>query len=60
MSKFVIEPSFWELFPQTEVGVVIARGIDNSEEGREAVRPDLIQLLKDANQEAKKYITAPK
>lgn len=58
MSKFVIEPSFWELFPQTEVGVVIAKGIDNSEEGNEAVRSDLIQLLEDANQEAKKYITA--
>lgn len=59
MSKFVIEPSFWELFPQTEVGVVIAKGIDNSEEGNEAVRSELIQLLEDANQEAKKYITAP-
>lgn len=59
MSKFVIEPSFWGLFPQTEVGVVIAKGIDNSEEGNEAVRSDLIQLLEDANQEAKKYITAP-
>ncbi len=59
MSKFVIEPSFWELFPQTEVGVVIAKGIDNSEEKNEAVRSELIQLLKDANQEAKKYITAP-
>jgi len=59
MSQFIIEPSFWELFPQAVVGVVVAKGIDNTEEGNENVRPDLIELLESANKEAVKYLTAP-
>jgi hypothetical protein len=28
--EFVIEPPFWALFPEARIGVVVARGIDNS------------------------------
>ena len=48
MSKFVIEPKFWDLFPDTAIGVVIARGINNTEEENEGVRPDLIEMLEQA------------
>ncbi|MBQ6685529.1 MAG: hypothetical protein IJM99_05400, partial [Firmicutes bacterium] len=58
MSKFVIEPKFWDLFPDTAIGVVIARGINNTEEENEGVRPDLIEMLEQANVEAKKFLTA--
>lgn len=58
MSKFVIEPKFWELFPDAAIGVVIAKGIDNTEVGNEDVRPDLIEMLEQANEEAKKHLTA--
>ena len=58
MSKFVIEPKFWELFPEAAIGVVIAKGIDNTEVGNEDVRPDLIEMLEQANEEAKKHLTA--
>ena len=27
MQKFVAEESFWELFPQASIGVVVARGM---------------------------------
>ena len=58
MSKFVIEPKFWELFPDAAIGVVIAKGIDNTAVGNEDVRPDLIEMLEQANEEAKKHLTA--
>lgn len=57
MSKFIIEEPFWNLFPDAEIGIVLARNIDNTEEGAEAVRPDLIELLEKSNQEAKKFLT---
>ncbi|MBQ2868056.1 MAG: B3/4 domain-containing protein [Firmicutes bacterium] len=58
MSKFVIEPKFWNLFPEAAIGVVIAKGINNTEEENEDVRPDLIEMLEQANAEAKKFLTA--
>lgn len=57
MSKFIIEDSFWNLFPNAEIGIVLARNIDNTEEETESVRPDIIELLEKSNQEAKKYLT---
>lgn len=29
-SKFIIKPDFWQVFPQTEIAVITAKGIDNS------------------------------
>jgi DNA/RNA-binding domain of Phe-tRNA-synthetase-like protein len=58
MKKFVIEESFWEVFPDAELAVVLAKGIDNSEEGAEGVRPDIIELLERSNAEAKKFLTS--
>lgn len=57
MSRFIIEESFWELFPEAEIGVVLAKGIDNSEAGSAAVRPDIIEYLEESNQEARKFLT---
>lgn len=30
MSRFIVDPSFSELFPQARIGVVVCRGIDNT------------------------------
>ncbi|MGM9986971.1 MAG: B3/4 domain-containing protein [Bacillaceae bacterium] len=57
MSKFIIEDSFWNLFPNAEIGVIVARGIDNTEVGTENVRPDIIELLEQSNHDAKKFLT---
>lgn len=58
MSKFIIENDFWEIFPQAEISIVLAKGINNSEDFAEPVRPDIIELLEKANESAKKFITA--
>jgi DNA/RNA-binding domain of Phe-tRNA-synthetase-like protein len=56
MSKFVIEKSFWDIFPDAEIGVILAKGIDNTEEGTVIVRPDIIDLLEQSHREAKKFL----
>ncbi len=57
MNRFIIEKSFWDLFPDAEIGVVLAKGIDNTETGREAVRAEILELLNQSNLEAKKFLT---
>lgn len=59
MSKFIIEQPFWELFPECEIGVLLISGIDNTEEGCEKFRSDIIEFLEQSNQEARKYLTEP-
>jgi DNA/RNA-binding domain of Phe-tRNA-synthetase-like protein len=58
MKKFIVTESFWELFPEAEIAVVLARGIDNSEEGTEDLRPDIIELLEKSCADAKKFLIA--
>ena len=31
MKKFITEESFWSLFPDAEIGVVVLNDVDNSE-----------------------------
>jgi DNA/RNA-binding domain of Phe-tRNA-synthetase-like protein len=46
MKKFVIEDSFWDLFPNAKIGIVVCRGIDN--------------MVKDKNQYEKMILEAEK
>ena len=57
MSQFLIDQSFWDLFPEAEIGVVLAKGVDNTEEGRQCVRPDIMSWLEHGHHEAKKFLT---
>lgn len=59
MSDFLIEPSFWNLFPQAEIGIAVVRGVDNSAKVSEATRAEIAALLAAANEEARNYLTAP-
>mgnify|MGYP000941112941 FL=1 len=52
MSKFLADASFWELFPQAQLGVVLLKGIDNS---GESVR-DIKVLLSRSNADAEKFL----
>ena len=58
MQKFIAEESFWELFPDAAIGIIVAhdlRGADEvSSEDAEAIR----RLLVDANEQANKYLTS--
>lgn len=59
MAKFIIEDSFWELFPKAEIGVVVLKGIDNTTDGVEKNLDEIARMLKEANITAKKHITQP-
>ena len=54
MSEFIIEAPFWSLFPDSEIGVLVLQGIDNSRQA-----PQLAARLAAANETAKKWITEP-
>jgi DNA/RNA-binding domain of Phe-tRNA-synthetase-like protein len=52
MKKFVIEDSFWSLFPDAKIGVVICRGIDNSIKDKE----QYAEMILEAEKEALKHL----
>ena len=52
MSRFIIEEPVWELFPELSVGVVVAKGVDNSEAKEEELKDILAAELEKANEEA--------
>ncbi|MGE5653205.1 MAG: B3/4 domain-containing protein [Bacillota bacterium] len=58
MSRFTIEKAFWDLFPDAEIGVVLAKRIDNTENGRAAVRAEILELLDQSNLAARMFLTA--
>ena len=52
MSKFLADSSFWELFPQAQLGVVLLNNINNS--GESAY--DIKVLLSQSNADAEKFL----
>lgn len=52
MKKFIIEDSFWELFPQAKIGIVIAENIRNIYD-RKQVYSD---MLTDSQSQAIKHL----
>lgn len=59
MSRLIIEPSIWELFPHCEVGVLLLRDINNTEEGCVQNREAINTFLAEAAEEAGKYLAEP-
>lgn len=55
MTKFIVEPAFWELFPEGQVNVLVLKGIDNTVD--EAKDPYFADLLKQACKEAQGHFT---
>lgn len=54
MSRFVVEKSFWELFPEAKIGVILLKNYNN----REHSPQELIDLLQESNLLAKQHLTA--
>ncbi|MDF2503404.1 B3/4 domain-containing protein [Clostridium sp.] len=52
MKKFVIEDSFWSLFPEAKIGIVVCNGIDNSIKDKE----QLAEMISKGETEALKYL----
>ena len=55
MNKFTAEKSFWDLFPDAELGIVIAAGINNKSSECLA-RDEITKELAEANIKARKFI----
>ncbi|BBM35757.1 B3/B4 domain-containing protein [Pseudoleptotrichia goodfellowii] len=53
MSKFIVNESFWNIFPEANIGVLLLENIDNSKESSE----NIVKLLEESNKEAKKHLT---
>ena len=56
MSQFIAEESFWNLFPNATLGVVLLKGIKNDGE----VPQELKALLSKSNREAEKFLVKDK
>ncbi|MBQ6355559.1 MAG: B3/4 domain-containing protein [Solobacterium sp.] len=54
MKKFIIDRSFWELFPEATIGVMLLRGYENAEESPQ----ELVDMLAESNRQAARYLTA--
>jgi DNA/RNA-binding domain of Phe-tRNA-synthetase-like protein len=59
LSSFVVEPSFWEVFPDCEIGVLVIADLDNSEEGNLGQRSRIAADLERANELAHRHLIAP-
>lgn len=57
MTKFKITDEFWELFPQAEIAVVLAKGIQNTVTNVTHARWEIDELLEKSNKEATKFLT---
>ena len=53
MSKFIIKPDFWALFPDAAIAVVLAKGVDNASEC-----PKAAEMLQEAHTEAHRHLGA--
>lgn len=58
MKKFVVDDKVWEIFPDMSIGVLILKDVNEKIEisGKEA--KEIENLLKNSNNEAKKYLTS--
>ena len=58
MQKFIAEESFWELFPDAAIGILVVRGLKPAA----AVPPEdaaaVARLLRDANEQANRHLTS--
>lgn len=58
MAKFIITEEFWEVFPQAEIAVVLAKGITNQESAVAGKRQEINDLLEKSSQTALQYLQA--
>ena len=59
MQKFVATPSFWELFPDAQIGIVVVRDMKTADEVSPEDAAEVEALLKKANAQASRHLTNP-
>lgn len=58
MKRFVTEDSFWELFPEASIGVVVARGMKPADAVSEEDAKAIARRLNEANAAADQHLTS--
>lgn len=53
MTKFLVEDAFWDLFPNSKIGIVICHGVDNTPRDQDRYE----EMLRSAEKEALQYLT---
>ncbi|MEG0620294.1 MAG: B3/4 domain-containing protein [Raoultibacter sp.] len=56
MKRFIIEQSFWDLFPDAHIGIVVAEGLQPAEAVRAAHDAEIGALLAQENREALRFL----
>lgn len=56
MSKFIVDDSFWKLFPQAKIGVILLKDFQSQEQSPDSI----IELLKESQKTAKTYLIEDK
>lgn len=59
MKKFIAEPSFWALFPDSEIGILVLDKINNEMHDGDPTLDKIRELLENSNREASKYVSDP-
>ena len=59
MKKFIVDPSFWALFPDSEIGILVMENINNELSDNDPAYVKIKELLEASNREASKYLTDP-
>lgn len=58
MQKFIAEESFWKLFPEAAIGVIVARGMKPADEVPAEDAAAIATLLREANAQADRHLTS--
>lgn len=58
MTRFVVEDSFWKLFPQATIGIIVARGMKPASEISEESTDAIKAALEEANALAQSHLTS--
>ena len=58
MQKFIAEESFWKLFPEAAIGVIVARGMKPAGKVPAEDATAIAALLREANAQADRHLTS--
>ena len=58
MQNFIAQDSFWELFPQAAIGIIVVRNMKSAAVVPAADATEIAALLRDANECANTYLTS--
>lgn len=56
--RFIVDDSFWRLFPDAAIGIVVVHAMKQADEIQQADKETITQLLASANQQARRWLTS--